>query len=173
MSVEPLHTPEEGETASESAEAEVRYLHPVEDTPDGAAEDAEAHADAVGEEAQGESESESAGRLAVLTPWLVQVFTPASGLYTERQPTIAEIVRRARDGDQLPDSGPLRFASQAHGYSHAAFVVVADTAKWLAAHPARLGVLCALVAVALAFPATRHVAGFLLTPVAWAHQALT
>src|SRR5699024_3538274 len=156
----------------------------VEDSSDAAVEqDADTHAESTTEEGQATveepvegsvavSESESAGRFAALTPWLVQAFTPCSGLYTERQPTIAETVRRARDGDQLPDSGPLRLASQVHGYGHAAFSAAVDTAKWLTAHPARLAVLFTLLAVALAFPTTRHMAGFLLTPFAWAHTAL-
>jgi|GEM_PF-5807645 len=193
MSVEPLHSAgSETETVSAAAEAEVRHLHSVEDSSDEAVEDssdaaveqdADTHAESTTEEGQATveepvegsvavSESESAGRFAALTPWLVQAFTPCSGLYTERQPTIAETVRRARDGDQLPDSGPLRLASQVHGYGHAAFSAAVDTAKWLTAHPARLAVLFTLLAVALAFPTTRHMAGFLLTPFAWAHTAL-
>src|SRR5699024_898649 len=186
MSVAPLRTPEEGEADRESAE--VRHLHPVEDSPaepvESVEQDAEAPAEAPAEvtaeataevtaEATADEAEPDGSRVAALAAWAWLAFTPASGLYTARQPRLEDTVGRARDGDQLPDSRPLRLASQAHGYSHAAFVAVADTAKWIAAHPARLGVLAALVAVALAFPATRHVAGFLLTPFAWAHTALS
>ena len=121
MSVEPLHTPEEGEADPESAE--VRHLHSVEDTAAGVEQSGvtsfdepveqgsvtveepveEPVAQVVEATPDGGELDESRGRLAALAAWARVAFTPASGLYTERQPTIAETVRRARDGDQLPD----------------------------------------------------------------------
>jgi len=171
-------------------EAEVRYLRPATNAPDegedpdegeapSGAGDEPIESDDTGEPEETEVSAAQAelnttrDRTRAAWAWLATVFTPASGLYTDRQPAIAETVRRARDGSHLPDSGPVRVASQAHGYGHAALVAVLDTVKWLAAHPARLAALTVLVTVALAFPPTRHVAGWLLTPFSWAHAALT
>lgn len=104
--------------------------------------------------------------------WLRDAFTPDSGLYTDRQPSIAETVRRARDGSQLADTGPLRRLSVAHGYLAAANKAVCTTWVWVVDHPARLSVAAVLFGLAFAFPPVRHVLALLLTPVVWAQQAL-
>lgn len=109
---------------------------------------------------------------AAKAAWLREAFTPDSGLYTDRQPSIAETVRRAQRGSHLPDAGPLRTAGKAHGYLAAANKAVAATWVWIVDHPARLVTFTALVALALVFPATRQLVSLLLTPFAWAQQAL-
>lgn len=70
--------------------------------------------------------------------FLKTAFTPQSGLYTDRQPTIAETVRRAEAGDHLGLAGPLRKAAIGYGYFTAAVDAVCLTVMWLARHPARL-----------------------------------
>lgn len=105
--------------------------------------------------------------------WLRTAFVPDSGLYTDRQPSIAETMRRAKHGGQLSAVGPLRTASTVHGYGAAANKAVALTWMWIVDHPARLGVVTVLVVLAIVYPPTRHVLGVLLTPAVWAQQALT
>ncbi|RAS57831.1 hypothetical protein C8D87_12114 [Lentzea atacamensis] len=101
-----------------------------------------------------------------------ELIVPHSGLYTDRPATPAEIVRRARLGSQVPAAGVLRAASTAYGYGAAGATVLLRTVEWVIRHPARLGLAVLLLALALAFPATRQVAVFLLTPFTWAHDAL-
>lgn len=105
--------------------------------------------------------------------WAKTVFTPASGLYNDRQPSVAETVRRARCGTQYADTSPLRVLGTAHGWLAAANKAVVHTWVWVVDHPARLTVVLVLATVAFAFPATRHVAAALLTPVTWAQHVLS
>lgn len=104
--------------------------------------------------------------------WLRAAFTPDSGLYTDRQPSIAETVRRARRGSHLAEQGPLRTASTGYSWLAAANKAVCATWVWVVDHPARLAVVTTLAALALAFPPTRQFAVWLLTPVVWLHTAL-
>ncbi|TDX84964.1 hypothetical protein [Amycolatopsis arida] len=112
------------------------------------------------------------GQPAAAAAWLRAAFTPDSGLYTDRQPSIAETVRRARHGSQLAERGPLRTASIGYGWVAAANKAVCATWVWIVDHPARLAVVTTLAALALAFPPTRQLAVWLLTPVVWLHAAL-
>ncbi|GAA0645700.1 hypothetical protein GCM10010174_80900 [Kutzneria viridogrisea] len=104
--------------------------------------------------------------------WLRSAFTPESGLYADRQPSIAEILRRAKAGAQLSERGPLRALATAHGYVAAANKAICDTWVWIVAHPSRLIMVSALVVLAIAFPVTRHLLAVLLTPITWVQQAL-
>lgn len=144
-----------------------RHLHPVHDT-DAGAEDAPADHHEPDEAAK-DDEPGLAHRAAI---WAADTFTPHSGLYADRQPSIEETVRRASHGGQLPDAGPLRTAAQAHGYLAAANTALCDTWKWVVNHPARLAVFSVLIALAVAFPPTREALSILLTPFVWARAAL-
>lgn len=104
--------------------------------------------------------------------WMWAVFVPDSGLYNDRQPSIAETLRRARLGPQLANGGALRRLSIAHGYLAAANTALVDTWKWIVNHPARLGVFVVLLGVAIAFPVTRHLLAALLAPIAWTQHML-
>jgi hypothetical protein len=104
--------------------------------------------------------------------WLREAFTPDSGLYTDRQPSIAETMRRAKAGRQLADTGPLRVLGTAHGYVAAANKAVVRTWEWVVDHPARLAVFTALMVLAVAFPPTRQLLAWLLAPITWVQQAL-
>lgn len=104
--------------------------------------------------------------------WLRAAFTPGSGLYTDRQPSVAETVRRAKRGGQLADHGPLRVMAVGHGYFAAVNKAVCQTWIWVVDHPARLVVAGVLLTLAISFPTTRHLLGLLLTPVVWVQQAL-
>ncbi len=104
--------------------------------------------------------------------WLREAFTPDSGLYTDRQPSIAETMRRARRGDQLSAVGPLRTAAIAHGWIAAGNKAVAITWGWISDHPARQAVLGVLLTLAVLYPPTRHLIGYSLTPFVWAQHAL-
>ncbi len=111
-------------------------------------------------------------RAAETFAWLREAFTPDSGLYADRQPSIAETMLRAHHGDQLSAVGPLRTVAKGHGYLAAANKAAMHTWVWIVDHPARLAVVTALLTLAIAYPPTRHLIGYLLTPFAWAHQAL-
>ena len=104
--------------------------------------------------------------------WMREAFAPGSGLYADRQPSIAEVVRRAKHGGQLATHGPLRHIAKAHGYVAAANKAVCDTWVWIVNHPARLVVALGLLGLAVAFPTTRHLISLLLAPFTWARQAL-
>lgn len=161
VEVEPSPVPE--------SDSRVRHLHPVEGTETEPVEGEIVAADHDDPATDGEQER---GEPPDFQVWLTAVFAPASGLYTERQPAIAETVRRAREGGQLPAAGPLRTLGIGYGYVAAGYKAVSDTTAWVVAHPARLAVLAVLVGLALVFPPTRYVAGYLLTPFVWAQHAL-
>lgn len=105
--------------------------------------------------------------------WLRTAFIPDSGLWSDRQPSVEETVRRARRGQQVAEAGPLRHLAVAHGHAAAVNKAVCHAWVWIVDHPARLAVVTALLTVALAWPPTRAVAALLLTPFTWAHAALT
>lgn len=104
--------------------------------------------------------------------WAYQAFTPDSGLYTDRPLSVAEIVQRARHGDQVAANGPVRRISIAHGYVAAANKIALRSWEYVLDHQARTYVVAVLLAVALIIPATRHLVGYLLYPVVWAQQLL-
>jgi hypothetical protein len=104
--------------------------------------------------------------------WAKAAFSPGSGLYTDRQPTIAEITRRAKDGKQLGENGPLRKMAKVYNYGAAANKAACLTWAWVVDHPARFAVVMALASLLLVFPATRHLLSVLLTPVVWFQQSL-
>lgn len=117
------------------------------------------------------AKAEAADRGGVAA-WLREVAVPGSGLYTDRQPSVSEIVRRARRGSQVAAHGPLRALSTVHGYVAAANKAVATTWVWIVDHPARLFVATVLLALAVVYPPTRHLLVWLLAPFAWAYDAL-
>jgi hypothetical protein len=106
------------------------------------------------------------------TAWMRTNFTPDSGLYADRQPSIEEIVRRAKGSDHLPDEGILRRLAIGYSYLAAANKAAAVTWAWIVDHPARLFVVGVLLALAMVFPPTRYAIAALLTPLTWIQQAL-
>lgn len=178
MSADPEHIEVQASPAS-GAESTVRHLHPVETTStpepiEGELVEGEEVEPGHDENDEGQGEdNEDDGRLRGACGWVVSTFTPASGLYTDRQPSIEETLRRARDGAQLPESGPLRAASRAYGYGAAAATAALETGKWVVAHPARLAVIATLMTLALLFPPTRHALAVSLSPLVWLHTALS
>lgn len=114
----------------------------------------------------------SANRRNAWLAAVLDVITPRSGLYTERQPSVTEILRRARNGAQVPDAGFLRATAKGYGYGAAGVKVVLRTGEWIVDHPARSGMALVLLVLACVFPATRQIVVWLLAPFAWAHQAL-
>lgn len=171
MSALPSETnPGPPETASAAHPLGPRHLHAVPhdtDPTESITESAPAGADQAAD-----TENPAVETTGGAVAWVRAVFVPESGLYTDRQPSIAETVRRARRGRQLADRGALRNLGVAHGYLAAANTAVADTWKWIVNHPARLIVFLAVLGLAIAFPPTRHVIALLLTPIAWVHNAL-
>ena len=118
-----------------------------------------------GNEAAGTGRTASGG-------WVRAAFAPGSGLYTDRQPSIAETMRRAKRGGQIADTGPLRVAATVHGYLAAANKAACQTWMWIVDHPARLAVFGVLLALAVVFPPTRQLLAWVLAPIVWAGQAL-
>lgn len=100
------------------------------------------------------------------------VFIPDSGLWHDRQPSIAETARRARRGGHVAERGPLRVISTVHGYLAVANKAVCQTWLWIVEHPARLVTVLAVLGLAIAFPPTRHLLAWLLTPIVWVQHAL-
>lgn len=173
MSADPAENTEVEASPASEQEHTVRHLQPVQDGESAEVEPVESTEPVEGDnEDQDDEPTGEAGRLRAAYAWAVTTFTPESGLYTERQPSIEETLRRAKHGQQLPDSGPLRAASKAYGYGAAAAIAALDTARWIVAHPARLAVLGVLLTLATLFPATREVMSILLAPFVWAQQAL-
>lgn len=107
------------------------------------------------------------------TIWLADAAKPQSGLYTDRPLSLAEEWRRAREGAQLSDRGPLRTAESAYGVLAVANKAVVRSWEWVVDHPARMAGVGALVALMAAFPGTRPLLAALLYPFAWAHNALS
>lgn len=103
----------------------------------------------------------------------LSVMVPGSGLYTDRPTSPGEIIRRARYGQQVPSTGPLRTASIGYGYTIAAFKITLRTVEWVIEHPARLAVASVLVGLLLLIPFGRQVLAWLLYPAAWAYGLLT
>ena len=126
----------------------------------------------VGADQAADTEIAAAETTGGAAAWVRAVFVPESGLYADRQPSIAETVRRARRGRQLADRGALRGLGVAHGYLAAANKAVAHTWVWIVDHPARLVTFLALFGLAIAFPPTRYAISLLLTPIAWMQHAL-
>jgi hypothetical protein len=126
----------------------------------------------VGADPADDTETISVDPAGGAATWMRTVFVPDSGLYVDRQPSIAETVRRARHGRQLADRGALRGLGVAHGYLAAANKAVAHTWVWIVDHPARLVTFVALLGLAIMFPPTRHLIAMLLTPIAWVQHAL-
>lgn len=152
------------ETATEPADAGVRHLHAVPDetaaettgelpriidapadTDTTAPADAADHGQVVGA-AEGAAEVAEPPAWAA---WLGTAFTPQSGLYTERPLSASEVLRRAKHGQQLADSGPLRMASIAGSWMQAAGKLTLRTIEWLLfEHAARTFLVAALLGLA-------------------------
>lgn len=167
MSTEPVEPLDEGDTVAPTMGATPRHLHPVDTGPTTDHQDEE-HQDQVLLD-----EDSGGDRLAAVYAFLAEAFTPASGLYRDRQPAPKEVLDRAKHGQHLPEVGAARTAAQAYGYAAAANRMVASTWCWIVDHPARVAVVTALLAVALAWEPTRVAAGWALAPFSWAHTALT
>lgn len=88
------------------------------------------------------------------------VFTPPS-IWTERQPSAAEELDRAKRGEHLPAGGPVRTAATAYGYAAAAGLTALDTARWVIRHPARSGLAAAVLTLLLISPVGPFVAAVL------------
>lgn len=88
------------------------------------------------------------------------VFTPPP-LWTERQPSAAEELDRAKRGEHLPAGGPLRTGAIAYGYTAAAGLAALDTARWVIRHPARSGLAAAVLTLLLISPVGPFVAAVL------------
>lgn len=154
MAALPEHTPSAA-AAAPTTEEQQRHLHAVPATPDTTA-----------------ATEGAGGDRAAWTSWLAEAATPQSGLYTDRPLSLAEEWRRARDGAQLAERGPLRTAESAYGVVAVANKAAVRTWEWVVDHPARLAGVTALLALAAAFPGTRPLLAALLYPFAWAHAAL-
>ncbi|WP_020421124.1 hypothetical protein [Amycolatopsis sp. ATCC 39116] len=167
MSALPDHTGKPTDPAATSAAErfdQPRHLYPVHPTEDTievpAVPGQDSDSDATG------------GTLTERVAWLRTVFTPEAGLYTDRPPSIAEAIRRAKHGRQLAADGPLRKISIAHGYVAAANKAAVRTWEWIVDHQARFAVFLLLLGLALVFPPTRQLIAWLLYPVAWVQQQL-
>lgn len=160
-SADPLQT-QPGQT-EEDQEVQ-RHLHLVNEEPT-------AEAGETGAVSSGAVEGFSTAT-GNLVDTVAAVFTPDSGLYRQRQPSIEETLARAKHGRQLPEAGPARTAARAYGYAAAANRVLASTWCWVVDHPARAAIATVLIAVALAWSPTRIAAGWVLAPFSWAHTAL-
>lgn len=152
----------------ESGSRHLFAVHPTEDTTEIPPVPGGPSVDEVAEAAE---LAKQGGRDRAVA-WMREVFIPGSGLYHDRQPSIAEGIRRAKTGSQLATGGPLRVIGKTHGYATAAYKAWSDTKVWIVSHPARLTVFIALMGLAIAFPFTRGLLHLALTPFAWAYQAL-
>lgn len=191
----PDHTPiPEAAVAPTQATADPRHLRAVPETEETTEFPATAAADtatpedavegpaAVEENEDGPGDDSVLGRVkqlraptvdrAAMLAWLKAAVTPESGLYTDRPASVGEIVRRAQHGTHLPEQGPMRAVSKGYGYVAAANKVTVRTWEWIVDHPARLAVVVVLLTVAIAFPVTRHLLGYLLAPITWVQQGL-
>lgn len=173
----PASEPADGQTPEAAIEqapdtsvedAQPRHLHAVSEPDTTAGPDADDPIDPDGEVA----DEQEPGRVRAALVWTRTAFAPQCGLYTDAPPSIAEIRARGRLGGQVAELGPLRTLSI--GYSHFAVgnKIAMRTWEWVVDHPARIGTVALLVTLALVFPTTRHLLGYLLTPVVWAQQAL-
>lgn len=170
MSALPFETnPDPTATASAAPQPGPRHLHAV---PQESPAEITTEFAPVGADPADDTETTSVKQAGGAATWMRAVFVPDSGLYADRQPSIAETVRRARHGRQLADRGALRGLGVAHGYLAAANTAVVDTWKWIVNHPARLITFVALLGLAIMFPPTRHLIAMLLTPIAWVQHAL-
>lgn len=119
-------------------------------------------------------EPDSGWDLSGWLTWARDVFTPQSGMWTTRPLAPAEVVDRARHGQQLTDAGPLRAVSTAHGYASAAAKLPMRAVEWLfCEHLARAAVALVLLTALCLYPPTAAVLGYGLTPLVWAHDLLT
>ncbi|GAA1983289.1 hypothetical protein [Amycolatopsis minnesotensis] len=130
----PENTAEPATTIAEPV-ASVRHLHAVSVDEDhtGAAAPAPEAALELGDEPR-------------FVAALKAVFTPDSGLWQDRQPSIAENWRTARRGAQCPETGPARVLSIGAGYLQFVIHAVCDAVKWSTASRAKLAVTALLVA---------------------------
>lgn len=137
----PQNTPEAAADLGEDVEA--RHPHAV---PNESAAGTTGDTPVAGVPADAEA-GPAGQRAEQAAAFLRAAFTPASGLYTDRLPSIAETVRRAKAGAHVAEAGPLHKASTAYGYLAAAIKAVAITVMWLVEHPARLLTVLLLVAL--------------------------
>ncbi|MET9260372.1 hypothetical protein [Amycolatopsis sp. NPDC004079] len=90
-------------------------------------------------------------------------FAPQSGLYTDRQPSVKEILHHGLRGSQAPEAGLSRRIAAGYGMFAAANKIRVRTEEWIVDHPTRLGVAIVLIVLAALFPPTR----FLLHGLLW------
>ncbi len=162
--------------AADPATNQARHLnlvHPDENTVESQPVRADDEGQDEGQDDEENNDEENfAAAVGGAAAWIREAFVPGSGLYADRQPSIAEGLRRAKHGGQLATHGPLRHIAKVHGYAAAVNKAVCDTWVWVFSHPARFLVALGLLGLAVAFPATRYLISLLLAPFTWARQAL-
>lgn len=145
-----------------------------EDTVVELVEDTEPDADEADEDELVGDEPDSGWDLSGWLDWAREVGTPQSGLWTTRPLAPAEVVDRARNGQQLADAGPMRAVSAAHGYVSAGVKLALRAGEWVfCEHLARAAVALVLLGALCLYPPTATALGYALTPLVWAHDLLT
>lgn len=175
MPAEPANTPDE-DLVSNPDEPTRTYLRPVPDTAEPNTEPA-AHNDSKHNDEHEHSDPVSEPRPNPLIPawgWAKETFNPDSGLWSTRPLAPDEVIDRAKNGSQLPATGPLRTVSIGYGWVAAVGSVVLIAVDWaLFKHAARAAVFSVILTGLLIYPPTRLAIGYALLPLAWAHDLLT
>jgi hypothetical protein len=126
--------------------------------------------DATAEAPTDDTTPGAAQRVKGIAKLVTATFTPGSGLYTDRSPSVKEVWHYGRRGSQAPEAGWARRATTGYGMFAAANKTATRTWDWIVENPSRFAVMAVLIVLAALFPPTRVVLHLLLWPLhaAWA-----